>query len=188
MTEDPNPSLAIRAALDAQRAAFVAEGPVGVQARQARLQRVIDMLVQHNDALCAAMDEDFGGRSPVFSMMNDVLGALASLKHARDAVAGWVADEARPSVAPFDGFGATAVVKYQPKGVVAILGTWNAPLFTLLSPLASVFAAGNRAVLKPSEVTPRTARALTRAVAEFFAPEVLAVVNGGPGVAAAQSA
>jgi len=59
-------------------------------------------------------------------------------------------DQTRPSVQPFDAFGATAWVKYQPKGVVGIIGTWNAPLFTLLSPLASVFAAGNRAVLKPS--------------------------------------
>ena len=174
----------IRSLLDAQRAAFINEGPVSASVRQQRLQRAIDMLVAHNDVLCDAMGEDFGGRSAVFSMMNDVVGSLASLKHARDKVPEWVADEPRPSVTPFDNFGATAWVKYQPKGVVGILGTWNAPIFTLLSPLASAFAAGNRAVLKPSEVTPRTAQALAAAVAEFFDPEVLAVVNGGPEVAA----
>jgi coniferyl-aldehyde dehydrogenase len=76
----------------------------------------------------------------------------------------------------------------QPKGVVGIMGTWNAPLFTLLAPLASVFAAGNRAVLKPSEVAPRTAEVLAGAVAEFFSAEELAVVNGGPDVAASFSA
>lgn len=175
----------IRALLDAQQAAFRAAGPVGAATRQARLQRVIDMLVQHNEALCAAMGADFGGRSSVFSMMNDVAGSLGSLKHARDQLAAWLPDAPRPSVAPFDNFGATAWVKYQPKGVVGIIGTWNAPLFTLLSPLASVFAAGNRAVLKPSEIAPRTAAALAAAVAEFFAPEELAVVTGGPEVAAA---
>ena len=185
MTFAQNPPIAIRAVLDAQRAAWSAEGPVSVETRQQRLQCVIDLLVKHNDTLCTAMDADFGGRSAVFSMMNDVLGSLASLKHARDKLADWVADEPRPSVSPFDNFGATAWVKYQPKGVIGILGTWNAPLFTLLSPLASVFAAGNRALLKPSEVTPRTALALAAAVAEFFDPAVLAVVNGGPEVAAA---
>jgi coniferyl-aldehyde dehydrogenase len=174
----------IRSLLDAQQAAFRAEGPVSAATRQARLQRAIDMLVKHNDALCAAMGEDFGGRPAVYSMMNDIVGSLGSLKHARDKLAEWLPDQPRPSVAPFDNFGATAWVKYQPKGVVGIIGTWNAPVFTLLSPLASVFAAGNRAILKPSEIAPRTAAAMAVAVAEFFAPEELALVSGGPEVAA----
>ena len=179
------PSLStLPALLAAQQAGFRAEGPVSAATRQARLQRVIDMLVKHNDALCEAMGEDFGGRAAVFSMMNDVAGSLGSLKHARDHLAQWMPDQPRPSVAPFDNFGATAWVRYQPKGVVGIIGTWNAPVFTLLSPLACAFAAGNRAILKPSEIAPRTAEALARAVAEFFDPEVLAVVTGGPDVAA----
>lgn len=174
----------IRTLLDAQQAAFRSEGLISAETRRDRLQRVIDLLVKHNDALCEAMGADFGGRPALFSMMNDVLGSLGSLKHARDNFAEWLPDQSRPSVAPFNNFGATAWVRYQPKGVVGIIGTWNAPLFTLLSPLASVFAAGNRAVLKPSEVAPRTADVLARAVAEFFEPEELAVVTGGPEVAA----
>ena len=167
-----------------QQVAFRSEGPVSVATRKDRLQRVIDMLVKHCDPLCAAMEEDFGGRSPVFSMMNDVAGSLGSLKHARDHLETWTQDQTRPSVVPFDAFGATAWVKYQPKGVVGIIGTWNAPLFTLLSPLSSVFAAGNRAILKPSEIAPRTAELLQHAVAEFFKPDELTVVQGGPAVAA----
>jgi coniferyl-aldehyde dehydrogenase len=174
----------IRTLLDAQQAAFRSEGLISAETRRDRLQRVIDLLVKHNDAMCEAMGADFGGRPALFSMMNDVLGSLGSLKHARDKFAEWLPDQSRPSVAPFNNFGATAWVRYQPKGVVGIIGTWNAPLFTLLSPLASVFAAGNRAVLKPSEVAPRTADVLARAVAEFFEPEELAVVTGGPEVAA----
>ena len=173
----------VAALLAAQQAAFRKEGHVDAASRRARLQTVIDMLVKHNDALCEAMGEDFGGRPVVFSMMNDVVGSLGSLKHARDHFPEWMPDQPRPSVSPFDNFGATAWVRYQPKGVVGIIGTWNAPLFTLLSPLACAFAAGNRAVLKPSEIAPRTAEALSRAVAEFFDPEVLAVVTGGPDVA-----
>ncbi len=188
MTTPDSPGPAIRRLLDAQHKAFIAEGPVSLQSRQARLQRAIDMLVQHNDALCAAMGDDFGGRPVVFSMMNDVLGSLAALKAARDQLPGWIGDQPRASVAPFDQFGATAWVKVQPKGAVGILGTWNAPLFTLLAPLASVFAAGNRAVLKPSEVAPRTAEVVARIVAEAFDPAELAVVTGGPDVAAAFSA
>ena len=167
-----------------KQAAFKAEGAVSADVRKQRLQSVIDMLVRHNDALCDAMTADFGGRPVVFSMMNDILGSLSSLKHARDHLTEWMADSPRPSISPFDAYGATAWVRYQPKGVVGILGTWNAPIFTLLSPLASVLAAGNRAVLKPSEIAPRTAEALERAVAECLDPEVVSLVNGGADIAA----
>ncbi len=178
----------IRRLLDAQRTAFVAAGPVSLETRKARLQRAIDLLIAHTDALCEAMRDDFGGRPVAFSLMNDVLGSIAALKAARDHVHEWMADQPRASVAPFDQFGATAWVKVQPKGVVGIIGTWNAPLFTLFAPLASVFAAGNRAVLKPSEVAPRTAEVVARIVGQAFDPAELAVVTGGADVAAAFSA
>ncbi|MEX8195167.1 coniferyl aldehyde dehydrogenase [Comamonas guangdongensis] len=179
-----NPSLGIRQLLDLQKQAFIAQGPVSAELRVQRLQQVIDMLVECKDALCEAMGEDFGGRPAVFSLANDILGSLSSLKHARDHFRDWMGDSERPSVKPFDMFGATAWVKYQPKGVIGIIGTWNAPLFTLLSPLACAFAAGNRAVLKTSEIAPRTAQVLADAVARRFDPQVLAVVQGGPEVAA----
>ena len=178
----------IRALLDAQQKAFRAEGLVTAEVRKARLQAAIDLLVEHNDALCAAMDEDFGGRPAVFSMMNDILGSLASLKHARDHLEAWMVADPRPSVAPFDAFGATAWVQYQPKGVVGIIGTWNAPLYTLFSPLASVLAAGNRAVLKPSEIAPRTAALLASVLPAYFDAEVVGLVNGDAEVARAFSA
>ncbi|MBU6258024.1 MAG: coniferyl aldehyde dehydrogenase [Burkholderiales bacterium] len=181
MTTNPD----ILRVIQAQRAAFIAAGPVDAEQRKNRIQRVITLLIEHNDALCAAMGEDFGGRPALFSMMNDVLGSIGALKAARDHLHEWLADEPRASVAPFDQFGAKAWVKHQPKGVVGIIGTWNAPLFTLLAPLASVFAAGNRAVLKPSEIVPRTAALLARLVPTLFDAAELAVVTGGPEVAAA---
>ena len=169
----------------AQKQAFITQGAVSADLRQQRLQQVIDLLVECQDELCAAMGEDFGGRPVEFSLANDVLGSLASLKHARDHFREWLADSPRESVKPFDMFGATAWVKYQPKGVVGIIGTWNAPLFTVLSPLACVFAAGNSAVLKPSEIAPRTASVLAAAIAKRFDPAVLTVVQGDAGVSAA---
>ena len=174
--------------LACQRRAFVAEGAVAPEVRKARLQKAIDMLIASSDALCDAMGRDFGGRPPVFSLMNDVVGSIGALKAARDHLHEWVDDQPRASVAPFDNFGATAWVKLQPKGVVGIIGTWNAPLFTLLAPLASVFAAGNRAVLKPSGVAALAAEVVARIVAAAFAPEELAVVTGGAEVAAEFSA
>ncbi|MBV8247942.1 MAG: coniferyl aldehyde dehydrogenase, partial [Comamonas sp.] len=118
-----NPSPGIRQLLDLQKQAFIAQGPVSAELRVQRLQQVIDMLVESKDALCEAMGEDFGGRPAVFSLANDILGSLSSLKHARDHFRDWMGDSERPSVKPFDMFGASAWVRYQPKGVIGIIGT-----------------------------------------------------------------
>ena len=165
--------------LSEQRRAFDQEGPVSAETRKRRIQAVIDLLVDRHMALTEAMDADFGGRHQGFGLMNDVLGSLASLKHARDHLEGWMPNQPRQMIAPYDQLGASAWVQYQPKGSVGIIGTWNAPLFTLLSPLASAFAAGNRAVLKPSELTAHTAEVLAAAIAERFDPLELAAVTGG---------
>jgi coniferyl-aldehyde dehydrogenase len=162
---------------------FRNEGLVSAEVRRERIQQVINMLVKHADSLCDAMGEDFGGRPAVFSLANDIVGSLGSLKHARDHLDTWMHDDPRPSIPPFDSFGSTAWVRYQPKGVVGILGTWNAPLFTLLSPLASVLAAGNRAVLKPSEIAPRTASVLAEAIQAELDPEVVSLVTGDATIA-----
>ena len=164
--------------LAAQKKAFVGAGHVSAELRRERIQRVIELLVRFQQPLVEAMDADFGGRPQGFSLMNDVLGSLASLKYARDHLEHWVADEPRQVFAPYDQLGAKAWVMHQPKGSIGILGTWNAPLFTLLSPLACVLAAGNRAILKPSEVVPRTAQVLAGAFAELFDPLEIAVVTG----------
>lgn len=164
--------------LAGQKKAFIEAGPVSAQLRRERIQRVIELLVRYQQPLVEAMDADFGGRPQGFSLMNDVLGSLASLKYARDHLEHWMGDEPRQVFSPYDQLGAKAWVMYQPKGTVGIIGTWNAPLFTLLSPLACALAAGNRAILKPSEVVSRTAHVLTQAFAELFDPLEVGVVTG----------
>lgn len=166
-----------------QRAARLAEGAVTAEVRRARIQAVIDLLVAEYDAIITAIDEDFAGRPRAYSIMNDILGSLGSLKHARDHLEGWMAPSERATFAPYDEMGATAHVRYQPKGTVGIIGTWNAPVFTLLSPLAYALAAGNRAVLKPSETVPRLAELLATLFAERIDPLEITVVTGGPDVA-----
>ncbi|MBA1277525.1 MULTISPECIES: coniferyl aldehyde dehydrogenase [Pseudomonadaceae] len=169
----------VRALLGAQRQAYDREGPVDAATRRRRLQAVIELLVAEQNRLLEAMDADFGGRHPGYSLMTDVLGALSSLKHARSHFEQWMQDSPRPPFAPYDQLGAEAWVQYRPKGSVGIIGTWNAPVFTLLSPLAGVLAAGNRAILKPSEIVPNTAQVLAEAIADRFDPLELAIVTGG---------
>ncbi|MDG3014076.1 coniferyl aldehyde dehydrogenase [Speluncibacter jeojiensis] len=180
---DATPAEHIADLLARQRAQRLAEGCGDAASRRVRIQRVIDLLVENHRTLVEAIDLDFGGRPRGYSIMNDVLGSLTSLKHARDHLETWMQPEPRPVFAPYDQLGATAQVRYQPKGSVGILGTWNAPLFTLLSPLAYALAAGNRAVLKPSEIVPRTAAILAELFAARVDPADVAVVTGGPELA-----
>lgn len=168
--------------LKRHREATDQQGMVGVEVRRNRIQAAINLLADNHSALCDAMNADFGGRHHGFSLMNDILGSISSLKHARDNLEQWVGEEKRPVFPPYDQLGAEAWVQYKPKGTVGIIGTWNAPLFTLFSPLASVFSAGNRAVVKPSEVAPETASLLHTLFAEYFDELDAAIITGGVAV------
>ena len=121
-------------------------GAVSAATRIDRLTRLMQLLDKHADAFCEALDQDFGGRSPCVSLMNDILSTQGSLKYARSNVRRWMKKDRRSGVLPFNLFGARVEVEHTPKGVVGILGAWNVPLFTTLAPLASVLAAGNCAI------------------------------------------
>ena len=95
-----------------QKEAFAGAGSVSVDTRRQRLQQVIDLLVDNHGALTTAIDQDFGGRPAGFSLMNDVLGSLASLKYARDHLQGWMQDEPRQMLAPYDQRGARAWIAH----------------------------------------------------------------------------
>lgn len=114
--------------LRAQQEATRAAGLPSAQTRRERIQRVVDLLVANHKDLTEAINEDFGGRIPAYSVMNDVLGSMVSLKHVRDSLEEWMIRSPRATGAMQDQLGATAYVSYQPKGSIGIIGTWNAPL------------------------------------------------------------
>jgi coniferyl-aldehyde dehydrogenase len=171
---------ALKNILESQRKAHLANLPVSAKARQDRIQKVINLLVNNKDALCNAMNEDFGHRHPTFSLMNDILGSVMSLDHAKTSLKKWMKSSKRSTVPPFSWFGSKGQVDYHPKGVVGIIAAWNAPLFTLFAPLASALAAGNRAILKPSELAPNTAACVAGIFKDGMNPQEVAVVTGGP--------
>lgn len=173
--------------LDRQRTAFMADLPVSVEVRRDRLTRAIVLLVDHGEALSDAMSEDFGHRSRDQSMLTDINPAINALKHARKHTKAWMKSERRPVQFPLGLLGARASIEYQPKGIVGIIAPWNFPVVLAFSPLAGVFAAGNRAMLKPSEFTPVTSAMIEKLAPEYFDPTELAVVAGGPDIGKAFS-
>ena len=83
---------------------------------------------------------------------------------------------------------ARAHVEYQPLGVIGIVAPWNYPMSLALMPLATALAAGNRVMIKPSELTPATSDALAALVAETFPEDEVTVVTGDASIGAAFSA
>jgi coniferyl-aldehyde dehydrogenase len=176
----------MRALLDRQRAAYLSDGHVPAEIRIGRIDRVIDMVVRHADPFVEALREDFGHRSAVQSLMTDIFGILPSLKHSRGHVREWMRRTAVGS-GPLGLIGARSWIEWKPLGIVGIISPWNFPVGLALQPLAQAFAAGNRAMIKLSEFTPRTADLLQKAIAESFDETEAAVITGGPDIGAAFS-
>lgn len=174
--------------LDRQKAAQLAEGPPSAETRIDRLDRAIGLLVDHADAITQALREDFGHRSVAASLFTDVAASIEPLKHAKRHVRTWMRRERRAvSPAPLALLGARAWVDYLPKGTVGVISPWNFPFNLTFAPLAGVLAAGNRAMIKPSELTPRCSALMQRMIGTAFADTEIAVVTGGPEVGEAFS-
>ena len=173
--------------LQVQRAAFLADRPEALSKRRDRIERLIALLVDNGDALASAMSEDFGNRAWTQSMVTDVMATVNFAKYCLGNLKDWSKPSKRKVQFPLGALGAKAEVRYEPKGVVGILSPWNFPVNLAFGPLAQVLAAGNRAMLKPSELTPKTSELMAQLVAGSFAPHEVAVATGGPDVAEAFS-
>ncbi|MEG3150704.1 coniferyl aldehyde dehydrogenase [Sphingomonas sp. ZT3P38] len=163
-----------------QRQAFMAELPVSIAVRKDRLKRAAALVADNAAAFCDALSEDFGHRSREQSMLTDIASSIAPINHAIKSVEKWARREKRPVLFPLGLLGAKAWIEYQPKGVVGVIAPWNFPVNLVMSPLAGVFAAGNRAMVKTSEYTPRVAALFEEIAGRYFAADELAFVSGGP--------
>ena len=170
-----------------QRESYLAEGEVSAETRIDRLDRTIDVLVANAEKISEAMNADFGCRPRQVNLMTDVTGSLENLKHAKKHLRKWMKAEKRPSMFPLGLLGGRSSIQYQPKGVVGVIAPWNFPLGMVFEPLAGVIAAGNRAMIKPSEFTPATSQLIDEMVGKIFDPAEIAVVTGGPEVGQAFS-
>jgi coniferyl-aldehyde dehydrogenase len=181
-----DPGVELRRVLDLQRQAHLKDGPPTVEKRIEWLDRAINLLVGHKEAIAEALREDFGHRSVHATLLTDVSGSIAPLKFAKENLRRWMRREKRKVTPSILGLlGARAYVEYQPKGVVGIISPWNFPVNLTFTPLAGVFAAGNRAMIKPSEFTPRTAELMQRMFKSSYDETEVGVCVGGPEVGGA---
>lgn len=173
----------VLAMLEVQRAAFRAEGIVTARARRDRLARAIDLLVSHQTEICEAAAADFGRRPATLTRFVDILPALSALKHARRHLASWMRPQRRSVGLPAGAPGTRASIVHQPLGVVGVISPWNFPITLTFGPLAGILAAGNRCLIKPSELTPAVSALLESLVGRFFDAAEVSVVTGDAAVA-----
>jgi coniferyl-aldehyde dehydrogenase len=154
--------------------------------RKDRLRRLLALLETNADAFAAAISADFGHRSIHETQLTESLVVEAGIKLALRCLGRWMRPQRIPTSLPFWP-GANRLMP-QPLGVVGIISPWNFPLQLTLAPTVGALAAGNRVMIKPSEIVPRFSALLGRAVAEHFDTTEAVVVEGGPAVAQAFAA
>ncbi len=146
-----------------------------IKDRKAKLKLIKNWVINNNDKIVKALYDDFK-KPEVEVLLSEIQPVVAAARHAISNLHRW----ARPkSVStPLTLFGASSSVHFEPKGVCLIIAPWNYPFNLLMLPLIEAIAAGNTAVLKPSELTPYTAQLIEDMITELFDEEEVKVVQG----------
>lgn len=171
--------------LQRQRLAHAQRVPDYAQ-RRSDLTRLRAAVKKRAEDIVAAVAADFGRRSRHETLLSDVMTVLHDIDHALRHLKRWM--KPRRVATDWQFLPGRSQIRFQPVGVVGIIAPWNYPVNLALMPLVAALAAGNHAMLKPSELTPRTSDLLKALLADVFPEERVAVVLGGPEVATAFSA
>ena len=158
------------------RAAFDSGKTRPLTWRREQLAGLVAMLREHGDDLVAAIQADFG-KPTLEAWAADIGSVKVEASLARKHLKAWT--KPQRVWTPLSQRPAKARLVHEPLGVVLIIAPWNYPVQLLLSPLVGAIAAGNCAMLKPSEVTARTSEALARFVPGYLDPECVTLVEGG---------
>lgn len=186
MAADNPTSSGLMAQLGTMRRYYQAEPVPTLARRMDWLDSLATLLKHHQLDIAEAINADFGHRSSVETRLAEVFPALEGVRHARRHLRGWMRPQRRSVSVWF--MPARARVLPQPLGVVGIVVPWNYPLFLAIGPLVAALAAGNRVLLKMSELTPKTGALLAQLLQRYLGDDVVQVVNGDVAVARAFAA
>ncbi len=185
-TKDPQNTATVmndlRASFDRLRAAQLKHIP-DQRERLYSLKRLAEAVQHHKEAVVTAINEDFGRRSRVETMVADIMVTLEEIKHAEKNLRRWMKPQSRPISLTFKP--ASGELRFLPLGVVGIVAPWNYPFQLAVIPLINAIAAGNRVMIKPSEFTPRLSALLAKMLSEVFSADEVVVVQGDADVGAA---
>lgn len=150
------------------------------QNRKKLIKSFGEFVMQNRQRIHEALRADLG-KSETETDISEVFPLITEIKHAVRELGNWV--EPEPIDAPITYLGTTSELQYEPKGACLIIGPWNFPFMLTLGPLVSCLAAGNTAIIKPSELTPNTSQLMRDMVKEFFEEDLVTVIEGDAQVA-----
>jgi len=159
-----------------QRAAYLRHPYPSLAERQANLAKLERVLVDNADAIADAINRDFGHRAAEETKLLELFGCIDGLRHTRRKLRKWMKPQRR-HISVLFATGSNRVIP-QPKGVVGIVSPWNYPLFLTVSPLTSVLAAGNRAMIKMAAHSQNLCRLLAELFRAQFAEDEVAILPG----------
>src|ERR1700689_2735135 len=168
--------------LACQRQAFLREGAPPLKQRRADLARLKCAIVARKADFEAALKTDFGHRSTHETAIMEIMTVAQGINYLSRNLRRWMRPTRRHVAMPFQP--ARSYIIYQPLGVIGIMAPWNYPLSLALMPLATALVAGNRAMIKPSELTSATSALLEAILAELFTPDQVSVFQGNATVGA----
>jgi len=186
MHDDTPSASALAAGLAAMREAQALDPLPAWETRAARLRALERLILDHRADLAAAVSADFGHRPVAETDLLEVFPALSGIRHALRHGRRWM--RTRRGFADFWFLPARTELRPRPLGVVGIIVPWNYPLYLAAGPLTDALAAGNRAMLKMSEATPRFSALFAELVARHFPAGEVAVVQGDAAIGQAFSA
>ena len=170
----------LEALVELQRSKFRAEGEVTYSTRIDRLKRLKALIVENKTEFAETTKREFGGaRSYEFSLFSEFASKVEGIDYAMKHLKEWMKPEKRKTNKPMNFLGGKSQVRHFPKGVVGIISPWNLPFGLTVAPLTGALAAGNRAILKPSEFVPETAALFAEIIPKYFSEDEVAVVTGG---------
>ena len=159
---------------------------VPLEVRRNRLLRMKALIDDHGTALAQAVQTDFGVRSLQLTEIADLFVLRTLLSHTLKSLPKWM--KVQRVSTPLYLQPARAYLQRQPLGVVGVISPWNYPVQLALGPVITALSAGNRVMLKPSELTPATSALMAELLGKAFAPDEVCVVLGDGEVAAEFSA
>ena len=168
--------------LKVQKNAFLKEGPPSLEKRTDLLKRCVALIETHQEKIIKALNQDFQNRSVDEIKISEIDQTIRNILFTIKKLNKWMRPQRRFSSLGTDLLGAKSFLQPSPLGTVGIIAPWNFPVGLIFYPLASIFAAGNRAMVKPSEITPATANIIKEGVEKYFDISELAVITGGPSV------
>ena len=170
----------LEALVELQRSKFRAEGEVTYSTRIDRLKRLKALIVENKTEFAETTKREFGGaRSYEFSLFSEFASKVEGIDYVMKHLKEWMKPEKRKTNKPMNFLGGKSQVRHFPKGVVGIISPWNLPFGLTVAPLTGALAAGNRAILKPSEFVPETAALFAEIIPKYFSEDEVAVVTGG---------